>query len=434
MSSTSPPNTSHPTPPVIISPDTGFPIPVPYQSPVPVQSPFQVQSPVPVQSPFQTQSPVPVQSQFQTQSPVQVQSQFQVNPMSVSDQIIDLVRHSDFLPENPEIATHVLYSLLKNSVSQVKSILTVFSEYDITSFTDFQAIFDNSLVAEWSSPTYHTRLGRVIIQRLQLVKYWYETQVTIPDDSVWMSISEYEWNDFARSRSGLMSPASFPMNPVPQSGPGSYPSSSSTVSTPGIANPPSMIHTSAHLSSVAPSVHHLSASPQAPRFAHVNLATPAPHTPHHSAPPAYPASKDPAAIFRKGIKLDPTLYPVLTDDRNWPKFIREFEAIADLQQIARLLDTSFQPNNLDPVDYQLFLAQQQYMYPILLRCLKTDKGRELITRFQSSRDAHRILMGYRYHMQHSPVAAAEIRRLITLITTTRIETWKGSTYSFLTYF
>jgi hypothetical protein len=79
--------------------------------------------------------------------------------------------------------------------------------------------------------------------------------------------------------------------------------------------------------------------------------------------------------------LDPTFYPVLADDRNWPKFIREFEAIADLQQIARLLDTSFQPNNLDPVDYQLFLAQQQYMYPILIRCLKTDKERELITRF-----------------------------------------------------
>jgi hypothetical protein len=79
--------------------------------------------------------------------------------MSISDQISDLVCHSDFLTENPEIATHLLYSLLKNSFSQVKSILTVFSEYNITSFTDFQAIFDNSLVPKWSSPTYHTRLG-----------------------------------------------------------------------------------------------------------------------------------------------------------------------------------------------------------------------------------------------------------------------------------
>jgi hypothetical protein len=66
-----------------------------------------------------------------------------------------------------------------------------------------------------------------------------------------------------------------------------------------------MIYTSAHLPSIAPSVHHLSSSPQAPRFAHVNLAMLAPHTPHHSAPPTYPASKDPATNLEKGLSWIP---------------------------------------------------------------------------------------------------------------------------------
>ena len=69
----------------------------------------------------------------------------------------------------------------------------------------------------------------------------------------------------------------------------------------------------------------------------------------------------PAELFRKSIKKDPSLFPVLKDDRYHDQWHRTFETQARTQDLAEVLDSSYIPTT-DTND--LFQEKQKFMYAV----------------------------------------------------------------------
>jgi hypothetical protein len=67
--------------------------------------------------------------------------------------------------------------------------------------------------------------------------------------------------------------------------------------------------------------------------------------------------------FRKGIKRDAGLYPVMTQDTQWDTWNRSVVSIARAQAIEQVLDSTYQ--TVLPDEVALFAEKQKYFYAIL---------------------------------------------------------------------
>lgn len=74
------------------------------------------------------------------------------------------------------------------------------------------------------------------------------------------------------------------------------------------------------------------------------------------------SSRSPAEEFRRGIKRDPTLFPVLKDEKQWDTWKRNTLAQAHAQNIQLVFDKNYVPPTQE--DKDLFKEQQKYVYSI----------------------------------------------------------------------
>ena len=75
------------------------------------------------------------------------------------------------------------------------------------------------------------------------------------------------------------------------------------------------------------------------------------------------------------------------------------------------------------------------MFSILVKILQTDKGKALVKKHDSDRDAQAILAELHQFQTSSELASNEITRLITYLTNLRLnDSWKGTTQQFLYHF
>ena len=81
-------------------------------------------------------------------------------------------------------------------------------------------------------------------------------------------------------------------------------------------------------------------------------------------------------LFKKSIKCDTTVYPILKDERKFDTFETEFLAMVRTHDIEEVFDPNYTPNNLN--DTYLFKEKQNFAYAILLRSIQTDKGRTAV--------------------------------------------------------
>ena len=92
-------------------------------------------------------------------------------------------------------------------------------------------------------------------------------------------------------------------------------------------------------------------------------------------------------LSKRSTNRDPSRYPVITDDKSWKKWKRDFTSAARIDRVNRLLDPHFFPR--PGKDTELFEEQQQYLFDVLLWTLQTEKGKAMVRKHQEKHDAQR---------------------------------------------
>ena len=98
-----------------------------------------------------------------------------------------------------------------------------------------------------------------------------------------------------------------------------------------------------------------------------------------------PRTQDIVRDFKRGIKRDPSLFPVLKDAKQWDPWYIETKAQARAQDVEEVLDDTYVPSK--PEDKAVFDQKQKYMYNVFTKTLLTDKGKSLVRDHEKDYDA-----------------------------------------------
>jgi hypothetical protein len=117
------------------------------------------------------------------------------------------------------------------------------------------------------------------------------------------------------------------------------------------------------------------------------MMTSQPIAPILAAPHAVMTSTQSELVtFKKGIKHDAALYPILSQDMQWDLWNRSVVSLARAQSVEQVLDNKYLPVLLDEI--ALFSEKNNYLYAVFERTLQLDKGRPLCAHTKT-RLAHR---------------------------------------------
>jgi hypothetical protein len=94
------------------------------------------------------------------------------------------------------------------------------------------------------------------------------------------------------------------------------------------------------------------------------------------------------------------------------------------------LDANYSPTNA--IDVALFKEMQTFMYAVLQKHLKTDKGKSLVSQFEATRDAQSIYRELMKHALSSTASQLSGDTLLQYITTTQYPgNWRGTSHAFV---
>ena len=152
---------------------------------------------------------------------------------------------------------------------------------------------------------------------------------------------------------------------------------------------------------------------------------------HKNFSSSLPAPRySPAELFKKSIKKDPSLFPLLKDDRYHDQWHRTFETQARAQDLAEVLDPSYIPSG---DNIELFKEKQKFMYAVLEQKVMTDQGKAYVRSHEKDFDAHQVYAKLKTYHLKSTRAKINSSTLLQYITSVKITDgdWKGSTHGFL---
>jgi hypothetical protein len=137
-----------------------------------------------------------------------------------------------------------------------------------------------------------------------------------------------------------------------------------------------------------------------------------------------------AQEFRRGVKRDKAHYADLKDDKYFSTWNCGFVVTSHMHHTHYVLDESYAPTS--DVDIAVFKKMQTFMYAVLEDHLKTDKGKSLVSLFESTRDAQSIYRELKKHALSSTAAQLLGDTLLQYITTARFPgNWRGTSYAFV---
>ena len=162
----------------------------------------------------------------------------------------------------------------------------------------------------------------------------------------------------------------------------------------------------------------------------------APFLPPDVTPPAVtaqpsPATSDPVRDWEKGVKLDMSVFRELKDVKEWDQWDTQFRTDVATQGLSSVLDSNFRPQMFK--DKVLFHEQQQYLYAVFVRILKTDEGKAIARKYKSTFDAQSIYRDLQEYATNSTQAVIDSNTLLQYITTACIVdgSWNGTTEQFV---
>ena len=128
----------------------------------------------------------------------------------------------------------------------------------------------------------------------------------------------------------------------------------------------------------------------------------------------------PLRDFKRGIKRDPTLFPVLKDTKQWDAWYVETKAQARAQDVDTIFDRTYVPTTDDAK--AIHEQKQRFMYAVFTKTLKTDKGKSLVRIHADDYDAQTIHAEMYDYAQRSTKASVDASDLLTYITTSQLGT------------
>ncbi len=138
--------------------------------------------------------------------------------------------------------------------------------------------------------------------------------------------------------------------------------------------------------------------------------------------------------FKKGIRRDVSVYPVLKDEKYYDAFQRRVKILAKSHECSEVLDPDFTPHHSDQ-SRELFEHKQVFMFSVFENCLLTDMGKTIVRRYVHSTNAQQVWIDLTAHMKKSSKGASEKRRLNQYITTTVLDSsYRGTTKQFVLHF
>ena len=168
-------------------------------------------------------------------------------------------------------------------------------------------------------------------------------------------------------------------------------------------------------------------------FFRINIAPTLPPdvTPSTVTAQPTPAITDPLSDWKKGVKRDMSIFRELKKVKEWEQWDTQFRADVATQGVSRVLDRNFQPQTYD--DKVLFREQQQYLYAVFVRILRTDKSKAIVRKYKSTFDAQSIYRELQEYATNSTQAVLDSNTLLQYITTARIDdgTWNSTTEKFV---
>jgi hypothetical protein len=101
-------------------------------------------------------------------------------------------------------------------------------------------------------------------------------------------------------------------------------------------------------------------------------------------------ARDPIADFkRRGIKRDPSQFPILKEDRQWDCWNRTHNAQARAQGVEEIMNPTYTPVTTE--DKALFAVKQAYMFAVFFeKTLLTDQGKAYVREYESQCDSQSI--------------------------------------------
>ena len=169
---------------------------------------------------------------------------------------------------------------------------------------------------------------------------------------------------------------------------------------------------------------------------------PAPFTPltrtmprDMSAPNPGKVSITPTELFKRGIKRDPFLFPVMKQDSQFCQWKLHTVSLAKAQDCAEIVDPQYVPPT--PEAALLFAQKQIYMYSVFCNTLLTNVGIKLVRDHEPSNDTQAIFMSFVKHYSASVLADLDQAKLMEYISSIRLgdnRHWKGSYHLFILHF
>ena len=135
------------------------------------------------------------------------------------------------------------------------------------------------------------------------------------------------------------------------------------------------------------------------------LSQPSPIATSSTTATAPPSTKyTPAELFRRGIKRDPSLFPVLKEEKFNDTWHRSFVNQARAQDVIQVLDKAYVPSTAE--DKDLFDEKQKYVYAILERTVLTDRGKTFVQAHETDYDVQKVYQKLVDHHLKSTKAAS----------------------------
>jgi hypothetical protein len=91
-------------------------------------------------------------------------------------------------------------------------------------------------------------------------------------------------------------------------------------------------------------------------------------------------ARDAVADFKKGIKRDPSQFPILKDEKQWDGWNRSHNAQARAQGVEDVMNSTYKPSTTTE-DKALFAVKQTYMFAVFEMTLMTDQGKAYVREF-----------------------------------------------------
>jgi hypothetical protein len=130
------------------------------------------------------------------------------------------------------------------------------------------------------------------------------------------------------------------------------------------------------------------------------------------------------------VKDDMTHNKELKEEKHFNSWIRGNVATVHMHNTHLVLDANYIPTNA--IDVDLFEEMQTFMYAVLQEHLKTNKGKSLVSQFESSPKASSIYWELVKHALRSTTAQFSGDTLLQYITTTRYpDTWRVTSHDYV---